>query len=132
MLMGASPGRNREMYWGARYTRSWLTMLVGTPLSVGIYLQVLQNTSAWAVLAPLTVVIIGPRWLVPPAVVSDKGIRLVLPGTVVPWGRVAAVLDPRAGDEVVRLKLTEGRTVRVPGVPPATASYLRAVRNGRP
>ena len=128
--MEDKPNPDRRTYWGARYTRGWFTMLVGAPLAVGIYLSILQNTSAWLVLAPITVVIIAALWLVPVAVVSDRGIRFVLSGTALPWCRVAAVLDPRPGDEVVRLELIDGRVVRVPGVPPSAAPYLRTLRSG--
>lgn len=129
--MEGRKGTGSEIFWGARYTRSWFTLLAGAPLLFGIYMSILQDTSAWLVLAPLTVVILGVLWLVPLAVVSDEGIRMVLRGTTVPWSGVAAVLDPRPGDEVVRLELTDGRVVRVPGVPPGAVPALRARHTGR-
>lgn len=129
--MGSRRRRDRTTYWGARYTRSWFTLLAGMPLLFGIYVSILDGTSGWLLLAPLTVVIIGALWLIPLAVVSAEGVRMVLRGTTVPWSGVAAVLDPRPGDEVVRLELTDGRVVRVPGVPPAAVPALRARHTGR-
>ena len=129
--MTSRKGTGSDIFWGARYTRSWFTLLAGMPLLFGIYVSILDGTSGWLLLAPLTVVIIGALWLIPLAVVSDEGIRMVLRGTTVPWSGVAAVLDPRLGDEVVRLELTDGRVVRVPGVRPGAVPALRARHTGR-
>lgn len=114
-------------YWGARYSRTWFTTLAGLPLLTGIFFSVLGGTGAWLVLVPLLVVVVAVIWAVPLAVVGADGIRLVLSGRSVPWSRVASVLEPRPGDESVRLELTDGRVLRVPGVPPEAASTLRAV-----
>ncbi len=100
-------------------------MLAGVPLLSGIYFSVLGGTSAWIVLVPLTVVIVGVLWLVPQSIVSEDGIRFVLRGDVVPWSQVASIPEPRAGDEEVRMELVSGRIVRVPGVPPGAAPALR-------
>lgn len=112
-------------FWGARYSRSWITMLAGVPLLSGIYFSILGGTSAWIVLAPLTLVIVGILWLVPQSIVSTHGIRFVLRGDAVPWSRVDSILEPRPGDEEVRMELVDGRIVRVPGVPPDLAPALR-------
>lgn len=117
------------LFWGARYTRSWITMLVAIPLLSGIYVSVLGGTSAWIALVPLTAVVIVALWLVPLSTVSAEGIRLVLRAEVVPWSRVASVLDPRPGDEQVRLELTNGRILSVPGAPPSAVPTLRRLRS---
>lgn len=113
------------LFWGARYTRSWITMLVAIPLLSGIYFSVLGGTSAWIALVPLTVVIVGALWSVPLSIASPEGIRVVLRAEVVPWTLVASVLDPRPGDEEVRMELTNGRILAVPGAPPSAVPTLR-------
>jgi hypothetical protein len=112
-------------YWGARYTRTWFTTLAGLPLLAGIFFAVLGGSDAWIVLVPLAVVIVAGIWLVPLSVVSAGGIRLVLGREVVAWSDVAVVLDPRAGDEEVRIELADGRITAVPGVPPRAVPALR-------
>jgi hypothetical protein len=112
-------------FWGARYSRSWITMLAGVPLLSGIYFSILGGSSAWILLVPLTAVIVGIVWLVPQSIVSAKGIRLVLHGDVIPWSEVAAIRDPRPGDEEVRMDMVNGRIRRVPGVPAGMAPALR-------
>ena len=64
---------------------------------------------------------------VPLSIVSAEGIRFVLRGEVVP-SQVASVLDPRPGDEEVRIALTNGRIVTVPGAPPIVVPTLRRLR----
>jgi hypothetical protein len=118
-------------YWGARYTRTWFTTLAGLPLLAGIFFAVLGGSDAWIVLAPLALVIAAVIWLVPLSVVSTAGIRLVLQRQVVAWSDVAAVLDPRAGDEEVRVELVDGRITAVPGVPPRAAPALRRLHTTR-
>ena len=125
------PGKGLGPFWGARYSRSWITMLVGVPLLSGIYFSILGGTSAWILLVPLTAVIVGSLWAVPLSIVSAEGIRLVLRGDVVPWSQVASVLDPRPGDEEVRIELTNGRILTVPGVPPNAAAALRRLRTAK-
>jgi hypothetical protein len=93
----------------------------------GIYFSILGGTTAWVVLVPLAVVIAAVLWLVPLSVVTTEGIRLVLERRVVPWWYIASVLEPRPGDEEVRLELRDGRILRVPGVPPRTVPGLRAL-----
>jgi hypothetical protein len=118
-------------FWGARYTRSWITLLAGTPLLSGIYLSIVAGTSGWIVLVPLTVVVVGILWLVPQSIVSAEGIRFVLRGDVVPWSQVTAILEPRTGDEEVRMELVNGRVVTAPGVPPGTAPALRRLHSAQ-
>ncbi len=112
-------------YWGARYTRTWFTTLAGIPLLSGIFFAVLGGSDAWIVLAGLAVVITLVLWLVPLSVVSSGGIRLVLQREVVAWADVASVLDPRVGDEEVRIELVDGHVLAVPGVPPRAVPALR-------
>jgi len=126
---GPGPDRAAGWYWGARYTRTWLTTLAGLPLASLIAFSVLEGTPAWLVLLPLTVLIIGAVWLVPLAIVTTEGIELVLRGRVVAWSDVAAVLDPRPGDQQVRVELTDGHILTVSGVAPAAAPALRALRH---
>ena len=114
-------------YWGARYTRTWFTTLAGLPLLAGIFFAVLGGSDAWVVLAPLAVVIVAVLWLVPLSVVSTGGIRLVLQREVVAWSDIAAVLDPRAGDEELRIELVDGRIIAVPGVPPRAVPAFRSL-----
>jgi hypothetical protein len=118
-------------YWGARYTRTWFTTLAGLPLLAGIFFAVLGGSDAWIVLAPLALVIAALIWSVPLSVVSASGIRLVLQRQVVAWPRVAAILDPRAGDEEVRMELVDGRVIAVPGVPPSAVPALRRLHAAR-
>lgn len=128
MESGGSASRSRTglgPFWGARYSRSWVTMLAGVPLLSGIYFSILGGTSAWIVLVPLTAVIVGIVWLVPQSIVSAEGIRFVLHGEVIPWSQVASIRDPRPGDEEVRMELVNGRIRRVPGVPAGMAPALR-------
>lgn len=101
---------------------------MGVPLLSGTYFSILGGTSAWIVLVPLTVVIVGILWAVPLSIVSAEGIRFVLRGEIVPWSHVASVLDPRPGDEEARMELTDGRIVTVPGVPPIAVPTLRRLR----
>jgi hypothetical protein len=112
-------------YWGARYTRTWFTTLAGIPLLCGIFFAILGGSSAWIVLAVLTVVIVAAIWSVPLTVVSSRGIRFVLQRELVAWSDVASVLDPRTGDEEVRIAMADGRVRAVPGVPPGTVPALR-------
>jgi hypothetical protein len=116
-------------YWGARYTRTWFTTLAGLPLLCAIFFAVLGGSDAWIVLVPLGVVIVAVIWSVPLSVVSTGGIRLVLRREVVAWPDVAAVLDPRTGDEEVRIELVDGRVRAVPGVPPRITAALRSLHN---
>jgi hypothetical protein len=118
-------------YWGARYTRTWFTTLAELPLLCGIFFAVLGGSDAWIVLAPLAVVIAAALWAVPLSVVSTGGIRLVLQRETVAWPAVAAVLDPRAGDEEVRVELVDGRVIAVPGVPPRAVPALRRLHAAR-
>ncbi|MDT7711124.1 MAG: hypothetical protein QOG20_6731 [Pseudonocardiales bacterium] len=120
-------GRALGPFWGARYTRTWVTTLAELPVLSGIYFSILGGTTAWVVLVPLAVVIAAVLWLVPLSVVTTEGIRLVLERRVVPWWYIASVLEPRPGDEEVRLELRDGRILRVPGVPPRTVPELRAL-----
>lgn len=118
-------GNGLGPYRGARYTRTWFTTLAGVPLLCGIFFSVLGGSSAWIVLSVLTVVITAILWLVPLSVVSSEGIRLVLGRETVAWSEVASVLDPRVGDEEVRIELVSGRIRAVPGVPPHAVPALR-------
>jgi hypothetical protein len=115
------------LYWGARYTRSWFTTLAGMPLLSGIYFSVIEGTGTWVVLVSLLVVVVAVLWLVPLAAVGLTGIRLVSARRLVHWTEVASVLEPGADDEAVRLELTGGRVMRVPGVPPSAARALRSL-----
>lgn len=119
----ASTGR----YRGGRYTRTWFTTLAGLPVLSAIFFSVLGGTRAWVVLVPLLAVVVVAIWAVPLAVVDTTGVRLVLGRRSVRWADVASVLDPRPGDESVRLRLVDGRVLRVAGVPPAAAPALRAL-----
>lgn len=119
--------RGLGAFRGARYSRTWFTTLAALPLLAGSYFSVLGGTRAWTVLLALLLVAVVVIWAVPLAVVGTEGVRLVLTGRSVVWRDVAAVLEPRPGDESVRLELTDGRVLRVPGVPPRAASALRAV-----
>ena len=114
-------------YWGGRYTRTWFTTRAGLPVLVGIFFSVLGGTRAWVVLVPLLVVVVVVVWAVPLAVVDAGGVRLVMGRRAVRWADVASVLAPEPGDESVRLELTDGRVLRVPGVPPDAGPALRAV-----
>ncbi len=129
--MSGSTGAGRESgtgwYRGGRYTRTWFTTLAGLPVLSGVFFSVLGGTRAWIVLVPLLVVIVVVIWAVPLAVVDAGGIRLVMGRRSVRWSDVASVLEPAPGDESVQLELTDGRVLRVPGVPPGAAPALRAV-----
>ena len=114
-------------YWNARYTRTWFTVLAGTPVLSAVYFSVLGGTGAWIVLVPLVVVVVTAIWAVPLAVVGTDGVRFVMGRRFVRWTDVAAVIEPRPGDESVRLELTDGRLLRLPGVPPRAAPALRAL-----
>lgn len=118
-------------YWGARYSRTWFTMLAALPLLSGVYFSVLGGTRAWIVLAPLTVVVVAAIWLVPQAVVGDDGVRLVLRGRLVRWPEIETVLDPEPGDEDLRVTVAGGRVLRLDGVPPRAAPEIRARLAGR-
>jgi hypothetical protein len=115
-------------FWGARYSRTWLTTLAGLPLLIGVGFSVLAGTRTWIALALLAVVVVGAIWLVPLAVVGDQGIRLLLRGRLVRWSEIETVLDPRPGDEDLRVEVTGGRVVRLDGIPPSAAADLRALR----
>lgn len=123
----AEPGMGP--FWGARYSRTWFTMLASLPLLCGVFFSVLGGTGAWVVLLPLAVVIVAVVWLVPLSVVGAKGIRLVLRGQLVWWADIESVLDPRPGDEEVRVEMDGGRVLRLPGIPPRSASAIRALHN---
>ena len=114
-------------FWGARYTRTWFTTLAGLPLFLGVCFSVLQGTRAWIVLVPLTVVVVAAIWLVPQAVVDDRGVRLVLRGRLVRWSEIEAVLDPGPGDEDLLAEVADGRLLRLDGVPPGAAERVRAL-----
>jgi hypothetical protein len=114
-------------YWGAHYSRSWFTTLAGMPLLAGIYFSVIVGTRTWVVLVLLLVVLLAVVWLVPLAVVGHAGVRLVPARRLVQWTEVASVLEPGADDEAVRLELTGGRVLPVPGVPPSAAPALRSL-----
>jgi hypothetical protein len=116
-------------YRGARYTRTWFTLLAEVPVLSGIYFAVLLGSDAWVVLAPIAVVIAAALWLVPLSVVSTDGVRLVLGRETVAWRDIAAVLDPRTGDEEARVELAGGRVLALPGVPPEAVPDLRRLWN---
>ena len=118
-------------YRGARYTRTWFTTLTGIPLLCGIYFAVLGGSDAWVVLAVLAVVIAAAIWSVPLSVVSPQGVRLVLARETVAWSDVAAVLDPRTGDEEARIELVGGHVMALPGVPPRAVPALRRLHDVR-
>ncbi len=115
-------------YRGARYTRTWFTTLTAIPLLCGAYFAVLGGSAAWVVLVVLAVVIAVAIWLVPLSVVSAEGVRLVLGRERVAWPDVAAVLDPRTGDEEARVELVGGRVLALPGVPPGAVPALRRLQ----
>lgn len=128
-MPGTGRGARRDglgPFWGARYTRTWFTTLAGVPVLSAVYFSVLGGTPAWVVLVPVLILVVAAIWAVPLAVVGTDGIRLVLTSRTVAWSDVASVLEPRPGDETVRLELTGGRVLRVPGVPPRAAPSLRA------
>lgn len=131
MTGGAGRHYGIGTYRGAVYTRSWITTLGGLPLLFAAYFSVLEGTDAWVVVMPLLMVVVVAIWAVPLAVVGNDGIRLVLQRRSVAWADVAAVLEPRAGDETVRLALTDGQILPVPGVPPQAALALRVVHTAR-
>ncbi len=114
-------------FWGARYSRTWFTTLAALPLLIGVYFSVLGGTRAWIVLAPLTVVVVGLIWLVPQAVVGDRGVRLVLRGRLVRWSEIETVLDPGPGDKDLLVEMAGGRVLRLDGVPPSAAEEVRAL-----
>jgi hypothetical protein len=114
-------------FWGARYSRTWFTTLAALPLLIGVCFSVLGGTRAWIVLAPLTVVVVAVIWLVPQAVVGDRGVRLVLRGQLVRWPEIETVLDPGSGDQDLRVEMADGRVLRLDGVPPSAAEEVRAL-----
>jgi hypothetical protein len=118
-------------YRGARYSRTWLTTLALLPVLSGVYFAVLGGSSAWIVLVPLAVVIVAVVWSVPLSIVGPDGIRLVLLGRTVRWTDITAVLDPRPGDEEVRVQIDGDHLVRLPGVPPEAAPTIRALHAAR-
>ncbi len=114
-------------YRGARYSRTWLTMLVGMTLAWLFLFSIAAGNAVWIALIPVTIVVLGALWLVPLTVITTDGIRLVFKRVVVPWSDVEWVLDPRAGDEEARLQLTDGHILTVPGVPPRAVPALRVL-----
>lgn len=113
-------------YWGARYSRTWITTLAAVPLLSGVYFSVLGGTGAWVVLVPLTAVVVAATWLVPQAVVGERGVRLVLRRRFVRWPEIETVLDPEPGDEDLRVTVRGGGVLRLDGVPPRAAGEIRA------
>lgn len=113
-------------YRGARYSRTWLTMLIGMTLAWLIMFALASGSAAWMVLLPITVVVIAPLWLVPLSVITPDGIQLVLKRRWIPWADVDSVCEPRPGDEEVRLILIDAHSVLLPGVPPRAVPALRA------
>lgn len=81
--------------------------------------------------AAVLVVVVAAIWAVPLAVVGNEGVRLVLQRRSVAWTDVRAVLEPRPGDEAVRLQLADGEILPVAGVPPQAALALRVVHTAR-
>lgn len=120
------PRRALGWYRGARYTRTWLTMLAGMTLAWFIFFSLASGNSAWMVLIPVAVAVIAPLWLVPLSVIGADGIQLVLKRRWIPWSQVDSVSDPRPGDEEVRLILIDAHSVILPGVTPHAAPALRA------
>lgn len=81
----------------------------------------------WVALVPVTVLVIGALWLVPLAVTTSSGIRLVFKRVFVAWSDVEWVLDPRVGDEEARVQLTDGHVLTVAGVSPRNVPALRVL-----
>ena len=113
-------------FWGARYSRTWFTTLAALPLLVASC-STPPDTRAWIVLAPLTIVVVAVIWLVPQAVVGDRGVRLVLRGQLVRWSEIETVLDPGSGDQDLRVEMADGRVLRLDGVPPRASEEVRAL-----
>ncbi|WP_127782248.1 hypothetical protein [Rhodococcus sp. X156] len=110
---------------GARYARTWLTMLFGMTMAWLVMFTIASHSIAWVVLVPLAALGIAAIWLVPLTVVTPDGLRLVMRRIFVPWWEVRWVLDPRPGDEQARIELRDGSVFSLPGVPPQAVPGLR-------
>ena len=102
-------------------------MLIGMALAWLVMFSIAGGTSAWMVVVPLSVLIIGALWVVPLTVITAEGIRLVFKRVLVPWSDVQWVLDPRAGDEEARLQLADDHILTLPGVSPRAVPALRVL-----
>lgn len=114
-------------YRGARYSRTWLTMLIGMWLAWLVMFSIAGGSAAWIAVIPLTVLIMGALWVVPLTIVTTEGIRLVFQRIVVPWSQVQWVLDPRLGDQEARVQLSDDHTLTLPGVSPRSVPALRVL-----